>query len=176
MLKISTISFALGLMLANPAHASLPTAVDQLGPEDEAQLAIADRTAQLEMDQAETDAAQSINVASLGDFAPATSEHAARAGRCRTMGGVASWYGPGFQGRKTASGERFNTGALTAAHRTLPFGTMVRVSNRTSGRSVMVRINDRGPYVGGRVIDLSLAAARSIGMGGTAHVTLEACL
>ena len=174
MLKFSLISLALCSSLT--AHANLPRAVDQFAAEDEAQINAADQAAQLEMDQAEHDAAQSIQVASLGDVAPLVGGHAARAGRCRTMAGVASWYGPGFQGRKTASGERFNTGALTAAHRTLPFGTMVRVSNTKTGRSVMVRINDRGPYVGGRVIDLSLAAARSIGMGGTAHVALEACL
>lgn len=85
---------------------------------------------------------------------------------------MASWYGPGFHGRKTASGERFNTGALTAAHKTLPFGTRVRVENVHTGRSVVVRINDRGPFVRGRVIDLSKAAARAIGMDGVARVRL----
>ena len=78
--------------------------------------------------------------------------------------GKASWYGPGFAGRKTANGERFNPRALTAAHRTLPFGTKVRVTNLSNGKSVVVRINDRGPYAGGRIIDLSKAAARRIGM------------
>jgi rare lipoprotein A len=87
-------------------------------------------------------------------------------------GEMASWYGPGFHGRRTASGETFNAGALTAAHRTLPFGTRVKVTNATNGRSVVVRINDRGPYVRGRVIDLSRAAARAIGMSGTARITL----
>jgi rare lipoprotein A len=85
---------------------------------------------------------------------------------------MASWYGPGFHGRKTASGERFNTGALTAAHKTLPFGTRVRVVNVHTGRSVVVRINDRGPFIRGRVIDLSKAAARAIGMDGLARVRL----
>jgi rare lipoprotein A len=84
--------------------------------------------------------------------------------------GLASWYGPGFQGRKTASGERFNTGALTAAHRTLPFGTRVRVVNRANGRSVVVRINDRGPYAHGRIIDLSRASASAIGISGVGRV------
>jgi rare lipoprotein A len=88
--------------------------------------------------------------------------------------GMASWYGPGFQGRKTASGERFNTNELTAAHRYLPFGTRVRVVNQSTGRSVIVRINDRGPFHGGRVIDLSRASASAIGMGGTARVQLVA--
>ena len=87
---------------------------------------------------------------------------------------MASWYGPGFQGRKTASGERFNTNEFTAAHRYLPFGTRVRVVNQSTGRSVVVRINDRGPFLGGRVIDLSRASAAAIGMGGTARVQLVA--
>ncbi len=90
----------------------------------------------------------------------------------RPQAGVASWYGPGFHGRTTANGERFNTHALTAAHRTLPFGTKVRVTNKNNGRSVVVRINDRGPYVGGRVIDLSNASARALGMSGLAKVSL----
>lgn len=88
--------------------------------------------------------------------------------------GMASWYGPGFQGRKTASGERFNTHDLTAAHRSLPFGTRVKVTNQKTGRAVVVRINDRGPFHGGRVIDLSRASAAAIGMGGTARVQLVA--
>ncbi|MBE7200584.1 MAG: septal ring lytic transglycosylase RlpA family protein [Parafilimonas terrae] len=89
-----------------------------------------------------------------------------------SSGGMASWYGGGFQGHRTASGQRFNTGAFTAAHRFWPFGTRVRVTNQTNGRSVIVVINDRGPFVGGRVIDLSHASARAIGMSGTARVTL----
>jgi rare lipoprotein A len=80
----------------------------------------------------------------------------------RPMYGVASWYGPGFNGRKTASGERFNKSHYTAAHRSLPFGTVVRVRNLKNGRSVDVRINDRGPFVKGRIIDLSEAAAQQI--------------
>jgi rare lipoprotein A len=86
--------------------------------------------------------------------------------------GMASWYGPGFQGRKTASGERFNTNSLTAAHRSLPFGSRVRVTNERTGRSVVVRINDRGPFVRGRVIDLSTASARAIGVSGVSRVSL----
>lgn len=78
--------------------------------------------------------------------------------------GKASWYGPGFHGRLTANGERYNQNALTAAHRHLKFGTKVRVTNLNNGRSVVVRINDRGPYVKGRIIDVSAAAARSLGM------------
>ncbi|WP_193367590.1 septal ring lytic transglycosylase RlpA family protein [Pelagibius marinus] len=76
--------------------------------------------------------------------------------------GLASWYGPGFHGRRTASGKRFDMAALTAAHRSLPFGSRVRVTNLANGRSVIVRINDRGPYVKPRIIDLSRAAAREL--------------
>ena len=90
----------------------------------------------------------------------------------KIQSGHASWYGPGFHGRRTASGETFNTNALTAAHRSLPFGTRVRVVNNKTGRSVVVRINDRGPFIGGRVIDLARGAARQIGMDGVATVSL----
>lgn len=78
--------------------------------------------------------------------------------------GLASWYGPGFHGRRTASGERFDMHGLTAAHRTLPFGTVVRVHSQVNGRTVDVRINDRGPYLRKRVIDLSRAAAEALGL------------
>ena len=87
--------------------------------------------------------------------------------------GAASWYGPGFHGRKTASGERFNKHAMTAAHRTLPFGARVKVTNERTGRAVVVRINDRGPYAHGRIIDLSEASAKAIGLGGVARVALS---
>jgi rare lipoprotein A len=80
--------------------------------------------------------------------------------------GTASWYGPRFNGRRTASGERFDMHELTAAHRTLPFGTMVRVHSLVNGRDVDVRITDRGPYAGNRIIDLSRAAAEELGMLG----------
>ena len=86
---------------------------------------------------------------------------------------VATYYGKEFAGHRTASGERFNPGAMTAAHRTLPFGTRVRVTNSHTGRSVIVRINDRGPFVKGRSIDLSSGAARAIGMGSTGNVRIE---
>lgn len=77
--------------------------------------------------------------------------------------GIASWYGARYHGRRTANGERFDMNALTAAHRTLPFGTRVRVTNLGNGRSVVVRINDRGPFVRGRIIDLSRHAAERLG-------------
>lgn len=90
-------------------------------------------------------------------------------------GGMASWYGPGFHGNRSASGEIFNQNALTAAHRRLPFGTRVKVTNLNNGRSVVVRINDRGPFIHGRVIDVSVAAARVLGMmgSGVAPVRLD---
>ncbi|MFL6861739.1 MAG: septal ring lytic transglycosylase RlpA family protein [Allosphingosinicella sp.] len=89
--------------------------------------------------------------------------------------GEASYYGPGFAGNRTASGERFNPAALTCAHRSLPLGTMLRVTNVSNGRSVTVRVNDRGPFAPGRVLDMSLAAARDLGMirSGKAMVRLE---
>lgn len=79
-------------------------------------------------------------------------------------GDVASWYGPGFHGRKTASGERFNKHAMTAAHKTLKFGTKLKVTNPKNGKSVIVRINDRGPFVGKRTLDLSEGAAIKLGV------------
>lgn len=79
-------------------------------------------------------------------------------------GGMASYYGSSFAGRPTASGERFDPSGLTAAHRTLPFGTRIKVTNPRNGRSVVVRVNDRGPFHHGRVIDLSQEAARQIGL------------
>ena len=87
--------------------------------------------------------------------------------------GYASWYGPGFQGHRTANGERFNTYGYTAAHRSLPLGCRVLVTNRVNGRSVVVRINDRGPFGTGKVIDLSRASAQAIGMSGSAPVSLS---
>ena len=87
--------------------------------------------------------------------------------------GKASWYGPRFHGKKTASGKRFNQYALTAAHRRLPLGTRVKVTNLKNGKTVKVKINDRGPYHGGRIIDLSRAAAQRLSMGGVARVSIE---
>lgn len=89
--------------------------------------------------------------------------------------GEASWYGPGFYGNRTASGEVFRRGTLTAAHRSLPFGTRVRVTNLWNGRTAVVRINDRGPFHGNRVIDLAHGAAHELGVtsSGIARVKLE---
>jgi rare lipoprotein A len=100
--------------------------------------------------------------------APAPVESATSLGR-----GSASFYAAKFNGRRTASGEVFDNGAMTAAHRTLPFGSMVRVTNPANGRSVIVRINDRGPFVRGRSIDVSRAAAEQLGMVSRGHAIVE---
>ncbi|AHM63463.1 rare lipoprotein A [Flammeovirgaceae bacterium 311] len=95
-----------------------------------------------------------------------------------TKTGLASYYGARFHGRKTASGEVFDTAAFTAAHRTLPFGTTVAVTNPANNRTILVKINDRGPHNRNRIIDLSKAAARSLGVykKGVARVKIEARL
>ena len=99
----------------------------------------------------------------------------ARAGR--SLGaGIASYYGRKFHGRRTANGERFDMNAYTAAHKKLPFGSKVRVTNTRNGRSVVVRINDRGPFVRGRTIDLSRAAANEIGIISSGHGRVELAL
>lgn len=99
------------------------------------------------------------------DAAPAVAPgHAAKAEPVETTRGKVSFYGRRFAGRPTASGEIFDPEALTMAHRSLPFGTRVRVTNRKNGRSVVVRVNDRGPAVASRIGDVSLAAARRLGM------------
>jgi len=91
----------------------------------------------------------------------------------RGVVGYGTYYGPGFHGKPTASGELFDQYALTAAHRTLPFGTRVKVTNLANGKSVVVRINDRGPFVPGVIIDLSYEAARRIGLLSKGMVRLE---
>ncbi len=90
--------------------------------------------------------------------------------------GMASWYGRDFHGKKTSSGEIYDMHAMTAAHKTLPMGTLVRVTNKDNGREAVVRINDRGPFVRGRIIDVSYAAAKRLGLvdSGTARVCIEA--
>lgn len=107
-----------------------------------------------------------IAAATLALSAPAAAD---------SWSGVASYYGPGFHGRRTANGERFDQNAMTAAHKTLPFGTRLRVTNPATGKSVTVRINDRGPFHGNRVLDLSKGAAAVIGMvnAGVQRVRME---
>jgi rare lipoprotein A len=91
----------------------------------------------------------------------------------KVLVGRATWYGPGFHGRRTASGERFNRHALTLASRGLPFHTVVRVTNLKNGRSAVARVNDRGPFGHGAIVDLSEALARRVGMGGTSRVKVQ---
>jgi rare lipoprotein A len=115
-------------------------------------------------------------LAIAGGCARKTAAHVpapARIGSTET--GIASWYGAPYHGRATASGEIYDQEQFTAAHRTLPFGTWVEVTNLVNGKKIGVRITDRGPFVDGRIIDLSLAAAREIDMvrSGTARVTLK---
>ena len=98
------------------------------------------------------------------------STSAQAADRRSSPSGIASVYG--YKGAKTASGERAHPSGMTAAHRSLPFGTQVAVTNRRNGRSVVVRINDRGPFIRGRVIDVTPAAARALGFSGLAPVSL----
>lgn len=117
-----------------------------------------------------------VIVLSLASVAEAKhrSKHSHAGGSAHS--GIASVYASkadGYAGRRSASGERVSSGALTAAHKTLPFGTLVRVTNNRNKRSVVVRINDRGPFVRGRVIDLTPAGARAIGMSGLAPVSLS---
>lgn len=87
--------------------------------------------------------------------------------------GNASWYGPGFHGKRTANGEVYNMYAMTAAHKTLPLGCKVRVTNLSNGRKIIVRINDRGPFHGGRIIDLSKAAAKKLGILGSGYAKVH---
>ena len=109
-----------------------------------------------------------VGDASTGGAAPAASGPVIERG-------LASWYGEPFHGRRTANGEVYDMNELTAAHKTLPFGTRVRVFNPATGQQVVVRINDRGPFTGGRIIDLSRAAAERIGLirAGVAPVVLS---
>jgi rare lipoprotein A len=113
--------------------------------------------------------ARACAIALACSLAPLAAQEAA------AQSGVASYYGGHHHGRRTASGERFNMNAMTAAHRSLPFGTRLRVTDTRTGRNVVVRVNDRGPFIRGRVVDLSVAAARSLGMmgSGVAPVRLE---
>jgi peptidoglycan lytic transglycosylase len=98
-----------------------------------------------------------------------------QAPKTHTQIGLASWYGSHWHGKKTASGKPFNMRGYTAAHRSLPLGTVAKVTNLENGKGVIVKINDRGPYIKGRIIDLSHAAARSIGLlkGGTVKVKVQ---
>lgn len=117
----------------------------------------------------------SLYSAAAADEIPTDSASSLELQPQKTINGHASWYGPGFHGRKTANGERFDQNEMTAAHKTLPFGSLCRVVDEKTGKSLLVRINDRGPYIRGRMLDLSEAAARRLGIKGrgTGHIRLE---
>lgn len=116
--------------------------------------------------------AQLFAVACSGNRRPATPAGPEKLG-APSQKGFASWYGPGFHGRRTANGERYDMNALTAAHPSLPFGTRIAVRNVRTGKSVTVRINDRGPFSKSRILDLSYAAAREVGMIGPGTAFVE---
>jgi rare lipoprotein A len=110
----------------------------------------------------------------VGTGAGESGPHPADSPAAWTQTGTASWYGEPFHGRTTASGERYDMNDLTCAHKTLPFGTRIRVQNLDNGRSVTLRVNDRGPFVEGRIVDVSRRAAQELGMmgPGTARVRI----
>ena len=145
-------SFALAAIIASPATAATPT--ERVS---EAHFA-ATFTAHSALPQPSAPAAGAVD---LDTFDPPIED----APVARAIGsGTASYYGAKFQGRRTASGEKFDMHAMTAAHRTLPFGTLVEVTNPRNGKSVTVRINDRGPFHGNRILDVSRAAATELGL------------
>lgn len=102
----------------------------------------------------------SLSITSLFLTTPVAAVETTRSLGVKTV----SWYGPGFHGRTTANGERFNQYAMTAAHKTLPFGTKLKVTCSQTGKTAIVKVNDRGPYVGNRALDLSYGAAKALGM------------
>ncbi|MEA3010545.1 MAG: rare lipoprotein [Sphingomonadales bacterium] len=149
--QFAVITAIVGLMSSGPVHAD--------------ELAVGDRLESL-----------TETVSTLDESVRIADPVAAEAKVFKAIGqGMASYYGRELAGNRTASGERFNPNDLTAAHRTLPLGTKLRVTNVANGLSVIVRVNDRGPFVGKRLIDVSLGAAREIHMigTGTAQVRLE---
>jgi rare lipoprotein A len=150
-------AFTAAVMIsATPLQADIPTSVVQA------------------VEAAQDPVAASVPAPALPAFAQPEAEMEAPAGK--PVGeGEASYYGAELAGNRTASGERFNPSALTAAHRTLPLGSKIRVTNKANGRSVVVRVNDRGPFVKNRLIDVSYAAAQQINMvrSGHARVKLE---
>jgi rare lipoprotein A len=142
----------------------IPLAASTAAPESPAQTATSSAVIELVPLQPTTE----VTAPELADAPAPSAPQEAVLGR-----GSASYYAAKFDGRRTASGERFDNGAMTAAHRTLPFGTLVRVTNLANGRSVVVRINDRGPFTRGRMIDVSRAAADELGLIARGHGMVE---
>ncbi|HEX8513471.1 MAG TPA: septal ring lytic transglycosylase RlpA family protein [Allosphingosinicella sp.] len=151
------------------------------GPHSAVMLGLAGLLSSVPVQAAEAPAVERIEslseiVTALDESLPVVNPVVAEEKAYKAIGqGTASYYGRELAGNRTASGERFNPHGLTAAHRTLPLGTKLRVTNVANGRSVIVRVNDRGPFVGRRLIDVSLGAAQEIQMvrSGTAQVRLE---
>ena len=161
----SAIASSDGIGEAKPAPAALPEA----DPEGAFDAVFAP------LPEAELEVAADVDAVDLAAFDPPIEVEQAPA--LRTLGtGIASYYGRRFHGRRTANGERFDMNALTAAHKTLPFGTRVEVTNPRTGKAVTVRINDRGPFTPGRTIDLSRAAAERIGIVARGHGKVELAL
>lgn len=161
---------AMAVLLALPAQASTPDSA----PAPVTIAADAEGAAPFASAEAlPAPAEPAAEAAEPGSPEPPVEAEPATRSPVRSLGtGVASYYAARFHGRRTASGETFDNGALTAAHRTLPFGTLVRVTNPRTGASVIVRINDRGPFARGRTIDLSRAAAERVGLVNAGHGTM----
>ncbi|MEE4209172.1 MAG: septal ring lytic transglycosylase RlpA family protein [Parvularcula sp.] len=119
--------------------------------------------------------AKAPDTAPVASIPPAGTSAGKAATKAKTLQGIASFYAASLDGNRTANGETYDHGALTAAHKTLPFGTKLKVTNLENGKSVIVTVNDRGPYAKGRILDLSGAAARALGMieTGTARIRAE---
>jgi rare lipoprotein A len=130
----------------------------------------------LAVDQTLAEPALAVDLDSLGDVTVPSDADIDASPEEQLGEGMASYYGSELAGQRTASGERFNPRELTAAHRTLPFGSKVRVTNPANGRSVVVRINDRGPFTRGRLIDLSRSAAERIGLVARGHGEVQLAL
>ena len=171
---------AAAIMLALPAQASAPAAAPVIATSDPVVQPLPPQ-ARFEASFARFDDLPDApepegNVVDLDEIEPPieVEEAAPEATSGRSLGaGVASYYGSRFHGRRTANGERFDMNAMTAAHKRLPFGSRVRVTNPRNGKSVVVRINDRGPFTRGRTIDLSKAAAQRIGIVSRGHGQVE---
>jgi rare lipoprotein A len=164
---LRTLAIAAALVL--PASASAPALAD------DKTAVFAANFADIAVPQAHTPTAGAVDISTI-DPADELAE-TAEPGLGDPIGsGVASYYADKFNGRRTASGETFHNGGYTAAHRSLPFGSKVRVTNPANGKSVVVRINDRGPFHGGRVIDLTKSAASTLGIVQRGHGRVELAL
>ena len=163
-LSILLLAAALGLLagcttspIASPGASAVPSAKSS---------AVSRASSSNAASQDSSSTAPSVASAPFDAHDSASQAPADAAGLQELERGQASWYGPRFHGRRTASGERYDQHALTAAHKTLPFGTVVRVRSLVTGKEVNVRVTDRGPFVRGRIIDVSRAAAEALGMMG----------